>query len=103
MTPKALGIYYKTSRGTAELRLHGTQNRAISHAESILNWARRTGRINGTAELAIRALTGYEYTKLVISIAEQMAKEFDMSAVARRLNEVYGYVVDEKPPAQQDR
>jgi hypothetical protein len=88
LTPSALNIHSRTDLVRAKVRLEAC--REISAAHYAVEWARQTGRINGTAELAIRSLSGYQYAKLVLAAHQRMQKEYNMEAIARWMDTTYG-------------
>jgi len=89
ISPKEINIHPTTDKDRAIIRLQEYCNyrepgRLIfRQALYTLEYARQTGRINGTTEMGIRALSGYRYAKLVIEMA---AKAITADSAAKFLN-----------------
>lgn len=90
MTVHDLRIAARTDRVLAEARLTVAAERdpALDRALYAVRRADFTGRINGTAALALRRMSGYQYAKLVLSFLGVT----DMDAVARSINARFGSI-----------
>lgn len=71
ITLKDIGIYPATNRIKAEVRLQiaAEKNIHLRIALNAVEHALKTGRLHGFADIAVRALSGYQYAKLVLSLS----------------------------------
>ena len=78
-TPKTFNIYSRTNKISSEVRMSefARSNSNIRKALTGINYARSTSRISGTDEMTIRAMSGYQFSKLVCSLANSNTKESD--------------------------